>query len=139
MREFAARLIAFEAAGSRTPDAGVFAAFAVPDKMRTHLTTLMGNGGHRALLMRALVLAGAEVSWLCDARVAIGGNLEKPSPAVGAPSHLLVNPDEVIEGGVVLVAQLIGLLVAFIGERLTLQLVSEVWPKLPAKDLNFKI
>jgi hypothetical protein len=34
------------------------------------------------------------------------------------------------EGGVVLVAQLLGLLVAFVGERLTLKIVREVWPNL---------
>ena len=37
----------------------------------------------------------------------------------------------------VLVAQLLGLLVAFIGETLTLRLVREVWPKLPLNDLDF--
>ena len=134
MRYFAARLVAFEAAASRSADAGASAALAVPDRMRTHLTTLMGNGGHRALLMRALALAGAEVPWLRGIQVAVDGTFEGPDPS-GEP----VDPDERIEGGVVLVATLIGLLVAFIGERLTLQLVGEVWPKLPAKDLNFKI
>jgi hypothetical protein len=133
MRDFAARLIAHEA-GPRPADSGASAAFAVSEKMRTHLATLMGNGGHRALLMRALALAGAEVSWLCDIEVAVDGTLQGT-----APSDESVAPDEVIEGGVVLVAQLLGLLVAFIGERLTLQLVREVWPKLPARDLNFKI
>lgn len=138
MRDFAVRLIAFEVSGARSTDSGAFSAFAVPDKMRIHLTTLMGNGGHRALLMRALVLAGEEVPWLRDARVAPSGNLERPIQE-GDPNEKLDNPDGATEGGVVLVAHLIGLLVAFIGERLTLQLVREVWPKLPAEDLNFKI
>ena len=94
----------------------------------------MGNGGHRALLMRALALAGAEVPWLRDIRIASDGTLERPGPADES-----VDPDEAREGGVVLVAQLLGLLVAFIGERLTQQLVREIWPKLPASDSNFKI
>jgi hypothetical protein len=42
-----------------------------------------------------------------------------------------------LEGGVVLLAQLLGLLVAFIGENLTLRLVREVWPKVPLDDLDF--
>lgn len=133
MRDFAARLMAHEAAGSRSADPGVSAAFAVPERMRTQIATLTGNGGHRALLLRTIALAGVEVPWLRKSRVAADGSLEGPDPPVP------VDPDEVIEGGKVLVAQLIGLLVAFIGERLTLQLVREVWPKLPAKDLNFKI
>jgi hypothetical protein len=94
----------------------------------------MGNGGHRALLMRTLVLARAEVPWLRDTRVADNGTLEGPDSADDS-----IDPNDVTEGGVVLIAQMIGLLVAFIGERLTLQLVHEVWPKLPASDLNFKI
>jgi hypothetical protein len=47
------------------------------------------------------------------------------------------NPDELFEGGVVLVAQLLGLLVAFIGETLTLRFVREVWPEVPLDDLDF--
>jgi len=133
MRDFAARLIAHEA-GPRPDGMGASTAFAVSERMRTHLTTLMGNGGHRALLMRALALAGSEVSWLREVRVAVDGTLEESAPSDG-----LADPEVLREGGVVLIAQLMGLLVAFIGERLTLQLVREVWPKLPARDLNFKI
>jgi len=133
MRDFAARLIAHEAGVSRSADKGVSAAFAVPDRMRAPLATLMGNGDHRALLMRTLALAGSEVIWLKNSRVAADGSLEGPAPPVP------VDPEEVLEGGIVPVAQLIGLLVAFIGERLTLQLVREVWPKLPARDLKFKV
>lgn len=134
MRKFAARLIAYEAAVARTADREKSAAFAVTDKMGTQLTMLMGNCGHRALLMRALALAGAEVAWLRGVQIVDDGTLEGPAPADES-----VDPDEAFEGGVVLIAQLIGLLVAFIGERLTLRLVREVWPKLPAQHLNFKI
>jgi hypothetical protein len=48
-----------------------------------------------------------------------------------------VGPDEIFEGRVVLLAQLLGLLVAFIGELLTLRLVRDVWPKLSLNDLDF--
>jgi hypothetical protein len=48
-----------------------------------------------------------------------------------------VDPDEIFKGRVVLLAQLLGLLVAFIGEDLTLRLVREVWPKLPLNNLDF--
>jgi hypothetical protein len=46
-----------------------------------------------------------------------------------------VDPKEIAEGSIVLVAQLLGLLVAFIGENLTVRLVREVWPKLSLSDL----
>jgi len=42
-----------------------------------------------------------------------------------------VEPEDIAEGSVVVFAQLLGLLVAFIGETLTLRMVREVWPKLP--------
>ena len=57
-----------------------------------------------------------------------------------------VNPDGSLQGGgdvtvkqiaageVLLLAELLGLLVAFIGEGLTLQIVREAWPKLPVHD-----
>jgi hypothetical protein len=40
------------------------------------------------------------------------------------------------EGGIVLVAQLLGLLTAFIGGSLTMRLVREVWPKLAFIELE---
>lgn len=133
MRNFAARLIDHEA-GLRSAAPGASAAFTVPDRMRTHLTTLMGNGGHRALLMRALALAGAEMRWLREIGVGIDGSLEGLDTVLEP-----VAPNDALNGGVVLVAHLMGLLVAFIGERLTLQIIREVWPKMPTRDLNLKI
>ena len=51
--------------------------------------------------------------------------------------HAQVATDEFMEGRVVLLAQLLGLLVAFIGEKLMLQMVRDVWPELLLKDLDF--
>ena len=36
----------------------------------------------------------------------------------------------------ILAAQLLGLMVAFIGEKLTLHLVREIWPEVPLDDLD---
>jgi hypothetical protein len=84
--------------------------------LRPHLVTLMGNGGFEALLPRALALAKTEVPWLRPVHVNADGaleGLEKIPAEVGA--------DKFLEGRVVLLAQLLGLLVAFIGENLTLR------------------
>jgi hypothetical protein len=51
--------------------------------------------------------------------------------------HTQVDPVEYIEGKVVLLAQLLGLLVALIGPGLTSSLVGEIWPKIPLRDLDF--
>ena len=40
------------------------------------------------------------------------------------------------QGRVVLIAQLLGLLVTFIGEKLTVRMVREIWPKVSLKGLD---
>jgi len=125
MRDFAERLIAYETRGNKSSETKPPAVFLVGEKLRPQLATLMGNVGFRELLSRALALANAEVPWLRAVRVKADGSFEG-SDEFGAQ----VDPDEVFEGSVVLLAQLLGLLVAFIGEDLTLRLVREVWPKL---------
>ena len=42
-----------------------------------------------------------------------------------------------MESRIVLLAQLLGLLVAFIGETLTLHLVRDIWPKTTLNDMGF--
>ena len=40
-----------------------------------------------------------------------------------------IDKEQAREGGAILIAQLIGLLLTFIGEGLTLRLVQDVWPE----------
>jgi hypothetical protein len=131
MRDFAERLIAHETKGNRSSKTKALAACLVSEKLRPQLATLLGSLGFRALLSRALALANADVPWLRAVQVNANGSFEGLD-ALGAE----VDPDEILDGCVVLLAQLLGLLVAFIGEDLTLRLVREVWPKLPLDDLD---
>jgi hypothetical protein len=124
--------MAFERLRSKVSEPKLSAAFQAIDELRPHLATLMGNGGFRALLSRALVLAGAEVSWLRAVHVQADGALE----GLEAP-HARLDPAEFLEGQVVLLARLLGLLVAFIGTSLTSRLVSEIWPQVSLNDLDF--
>ncbi len=132
MRDFAERLIAYETIRNKSSKTKTPAAFFVGEKLRPHLATLMGNVGSNALLSRALVVTNAEVAWLRAVHVNADGSFEGLDE-LGAQ----VGPDEIFEGRVVLLAQLLGLLVAFIGELLTLRLVRDVWPKLPLNDWDF--
>lgn len=131
MRQFAARLIAYETSSNESSETTTPVAFHICEKLRPHLATLMGNGGFRALLSRALVLAKAEVPWLRTVHVEADGSLEGLEQPLAR-----LDPDEFIKGNVCLLAQLLGLLVAFIGESLTLGLVRDVWPKVPPDDWN---
>lgn len=133
MRAFAGLLITDETRRNKSSGTNGPAAYHVFGKLRPHLATLMGNTGFHALLMRALSLANTEDPSLRSVRVKADGSLEglEELQAQG-------NPAEIAEGSVELVAQLLGLLVAFIGEHLTLQMVREVWPKLSLNDLDFE-
>jgi len=132
MRRFAILLIADETKGYRSSRTSGDAAFQVCDKLRPQLAALMGDGGFRALLSRSLALASAEAPSLRAVRVKADGSLEGPA-GVATPGAR----GEFAEAQVVLVAQLLGLLVGFIGESLTTRLVLEGRPKLSLKDSEF--
>ena len=106
--------------------------FRALDKLRPHLSMLMGRGGYQALLARALVLATAEVPWLKAVQVVADGELQGVTVAQAASEA-----SDVSEGEVVLLAQLLGLLVAFIGPALTLRLMIQMWPQLSFDDADF--
>jgi len=132
MRDFARRLIAYETRGNKSSETKKPAVFHVFEKLRPQLATLMGSTGFHALLSRALALANAEVPWLPAVHVKADGSLEGLNDR-----EAQVDPEEIAEGRVILLAQLLGLLAAFIGENLTLRLVCEVWPKLSFNALDF--
>ena len=131
MREFARQLIAYETRRGSS-EAKSPAAFLVCAKLRPQLATLMGNGGFRALLSRALVLANADAVWLRPVQVKADGSLERMDERTGQSSA-----KEIAEGGEILVARLLGLLEDFIGEDLTVRLVRDVWPQLSTNEHEF--
>jgi hypothetical protein len=125
-RDLAQRLLAYQSAADKTSGPTEFAAFRVCETLRQPLITLAGVDGFRSLLSRALTLAAAEAPSLSAVRVAADGSLkglEEVRPETDA--------HQIREAGVILIAQLIGLLLFFIGEGMTLRLViSEVLPHL---------
>ena len=131
MRKFAQRLITYETRENKSSQIKNPVVVQVSEKLRPQLATLMGSGGFRALLSRALALATVEVPWLRGMQVSGDGSLE----GAGA-LHAQLDPDEFREGSAVLLAQTLALLAVFIGESLTVRLVCEVWPKVPLDDLD---
>lgn len=132
MREFAARLIAFESRGKKSAGAKIPAGFAVCEKLRPNLATLMGTAGFCALLSRALALASGEVPRLTAVRVRADG-LVAGLDELEAPAER----EKLVKGSALVLAHLLGLLEAFIGENLMLRLLHDVWPKLTLSDLFF--
>jgi len=131
MRVLAEHLIVYETGGKNSAGPKTAATFPVCEKLRPHLATLMGNTGFSTLLLRALARAQAEVPSLRAVQVEADGSLAGFDELV-----LQVDPQELARGNVVLVAQLLGLLVTFIGEPLVLRIASDAWPELAISDLN---
>ena len=122
-RDLAQSLIDNEGAAGNTSEPMEFAAFRVCETLRRPVSALTGNDGFRALLSRALALAWAEAPCLGAVRVAADGSLEGLDE-LGRQT----DKDQVSEGGVILVAQLLGLLLTFIGETVTSRLVTSEIP-----------
>jgi hypothetical protein len=92
--------------------------------LRRPLITLAGVAGFRSLLSRALTLARAEDPNLSAVQVAADGSLKGLDELASR-----TDKEQARDGGAILIAQLIGLLLTFIGEGLTLRLVQDVWPE----------
>jgi hypothetical protein len=94
------------------------------EKLRAPLSKFAGAAGFASLLSRALALAKRQAPALEGLWVLADGTLmgfnEIPQDLPAA--------DATRQGGIILVTELLGLLVMFIGEPLTLSLVHEAWP-----------
>jgi hypothetical protein len=125
LRTAAERLLKLEAAGSRGTRTQPTVA-RVGERFRRILSTLLGTAGFHALLARAVTLAKAEVPALNALQI------QADSSLVG-----LSEDDDSVDGEVVLVAHILGLLVTFVGEALMLRFVNDAWPKVRLDDLDF--
>lgn len=125
MRELVQQLVAREAAADSISKPTMPVVFRVIEALRRPLSTLAGVGGFRALLARALALTEPRFPGLGAVQVQPDGSLE----GLTEPG---TNHDG--EAGIVLIAQLLGLLAAFIGESLTLRILLDVWPDLTVLD-----
>lgn len=132
LRDFAKFLVAYETNGKRNSAPNQPASFHACEKLRAHLITLMGIGGYRSLLARALALAGRDVPWLRTMVVTANGTVEESEEL-----HPHLADGELFEGRVALLTQLLGLLVIFVGQELTVRLAREVWPDIPVGRLDF--
>ena len=124
-RELAKRLLALEEGGANPFVVDTHALRSVCGKLGRPLTTLAGAAGFRSLLRRALTLAKQESSVLGALEVQDDGSLGGLNA-------------EVAQSGAVLIAHLIGLMITFIGEPLTLRLLHDVWLDLPDPPKSLK-
>ena len=123
-RYLAQRLLTYEAVASENSEPTGSAAFRVCAKLRRPLIILAGVAGFRSLLSRALTLARARAPSLSAVQVAADGSLQALDEL--GPQ---IDKEQARKGGAILIAQLIELLLTFIGEGITLRMVQDVWPE----------
>lgn len=130
-RDLAKKILAYEGGKSETKEARGDAAAHVFEKLRLHLSKLVGIAGFQALLTRSRALAEAEVRWLAAIQIMSDGALEGISEII-----MQQEADAAAEGSVALLGHLLGLLITFIGKDLTLRLVQDIWPDAALNDFN---
>ena len=132
------RLLTYEAAASQDQEALIEAAERISDNLRVHLSKRIGQEGFRTILARALSLTTANFPSLNAVRVGTDGSLVGLRAAMSRVQGTQNDEAEIdnIEGAVALIAQLLALLISFIGEDLTLRLLGAVWPEISWDDVT---
>ncbi len=115
-RDLARRLLA---SSSIVSNQDVHAAVLVSDRLRISLMKFAGVDAFISLQRRALVLARAEVHSLQLVTLGVDGSLQ---------GFDTVPDDSLEDAGAALTANLLELLVTFIGEPLMRMLIREAWP-----------
>jgi hypothetical protein len=133
IRDLAQQLLSYEAEAGNSSEPVESKTLRVYQKLRRSLGELAGTAGFHSLASRALTLAKSEVPSLSAVQVGAAGNLEGMSAI--EPS-IKLEQDWVHEGGVILISRLLGLLLVFLGEALTLSLLHDAWPGAALDDRN---
>jgi hypothetical protein len=125
MRDLAHRLLAYEAGAGKNSESMESPALRVYEKLRQSLGEFVGVAGFQSLASRALTLARPEAPSLGAARVTADGYLQGLGEI---ETQIGRDKDRAGEGGIILIARLLGLLRIFLGEALTLSLLRIAWP-----------
>jgi hypothetical protein len=130
LRELAHRLLAYEVVVGKTSEPMEFPTFRVYEKLRQSLSAFAGVAAFEFLAFRALTQAKSEAPGLWAVQVAEGGSLQglgQFEPQIDMEKDL-ADRFPAGDGGIILIARLLGLLLLFLGDALTLSLLRNTWP-----------
>jgi hypothetical protein len=122
--DLARRLLDFEAAAGSASVPIEARGIRVYEKLRRSLCDFAGVAGFYSLASRALTLAKSHAPSLSAVQVLTDGSLQ------GLGDVEQIDHRQAGEGIIILIAELLELLLVFIGESLTLSLVRNVWPEI---------
>ncbi|MGC1870968.1 MAG: hypothetical protein WA700_08415 [Acidobacteriaceae bacterium] len=120
-RDLARSLVACEAEASTTALHTEPATVRVYERLRRQLSAPVGNDGFQALASRALALAQSQSPRLSAVQVTANGALRGLGEVESG-----MHADEDGEAGIILIAQLLGLFLTFLGEATTLRLIEDL-------------
>jgi hypothetical protein len=133
MRDLAHRLLTYEAGAGKTSEQVESPPLCVYEKLRQSLSTFAGVAAFESLAFRALVQAKSEAPSLWAVQVVAGGYLKgfgEFDPQIN------MEMDLASDGGIILIARLLALLLIFLGEDLTLSLLRNTWPDATFDDCS---
>ncbi len=125
MRDLARRLLEYEADAGKASDPLESPTLRVYEKLRSSLGGFVGTTAFQSLANRALTLARPDTLSLSSAWISEDGSLRGQGEI---ENQFDIDNDEAGEGGIVLIARLLGLLRLFLGEAMTLNLLRNAWP-----------
>jgi len=125
MRDLARRLFAREAEKKDKPPNAADTMGKVCAKLFQRLNLLIGEGGFHAIVKRSLNLTTSEFPWVTNVKIE-----QHPACSFRGLHESIEGRDsaEASEGFAAITANIIWLLVTFMGEDLILSLVDDVWP-----------
>lgn len=127
IQQLAKQIVDYEAQLALEPLSQIEVVMRVCEKLRLHLSTLVGNAGYHALVTRALVLLARDYPWAESYHIQENGSIK-----LEMPPAIHLQPGSLANEAVAIPAQLLTLLAIFIGETLTLTLAREIWPIVPS-------
>jgi len=136
------RLLACEVVLAKTSEPLDSATLRIYEKLRQGLVEFAGVAGFQSLASRALALARTEAPGLSAARISADGALQGLERSLDDFECQTGNDKDQAaeyaagEGGIILISNLLGLLLIFRGEPLTLSLLRVAWPGAALDDGN---
>lgn len=131
LRKWSRRLLEHQADNPSHPQALLAAAEPVCQGLQEKLITLIGSDGCRVLISRAWVLTRREFPALNPIETNGNCHLQGQDKSLQG-----LDAEQAAEVQVVMLANLLWLLMIFIGEDLSMHLMYELWPDLPPGELG---
>jgi hypothetical protein len=136
-RDLARRLLNYEAVAAKSSESMESPTLRVYEKLRRSLGAFAGVAAFESLASRALALAKPEAPSLDAAQITADGSLRglgEFEPQIDIERSQA--DDQADERGIILIARILGLLLVFLGESLTLSLLHVTWPSAVFDDRN---